>query len=65
MGQHWVLLGLVRLCLFGPPGQVRDLSPAETAMVGVPRRRAVQEATEGLGSHREERQVQPKKQRPR
>ena len=55
MGQHWVLLGLVSMCLFGPPGQVRDLSPAETAMVGVPRRRAVQEATEGLGSQGEER----------
>lgn len=51
-----------------PPSLMRDLSPAEIAMVGVPTRGTVQKAlnVRGLGEGdvgEEERQVQPKKQR--
>lgn len=43
MGQH---VGLVGMCLSRPSGLMRDLSPAGTAMVGIPRRYAVQKAWE-------------------
>lgn len=39
---HKILVGRVSLYLSRPTGLRRALSPAERAMVGVPRRRAVQ-----------------------
>lgn len=65
MGQLWVLPRLVSLCLSGPSGRVRDLSPAEIDSPSwyAQDRRGVGDPR-SPGSPVDERQVQPRRQRP-